>query len=154
VRRRLHAAIVRPSEKVLYTGHCSSIYRKLYNFIWYYLCAIRDYTQGLQIIQGRYCLLPSAFRWLLLASSSCVVMTKLPSLPFHRSASKLFWFWSSCNTWLHANNKWLDVFLRTFERWRPPTVAPHSISLSLCSKLRLRNEQRPYAEGPKTPSLH
>jgi hypothetical protein len=41
------------------------------------------------------------------------------------------------------------MFLRTFGRRRPPTVAPHIISLFPCNKLRLRNEQRPYAEGPK-----
>jgi hypothetical protein len=41
------------------------------------------------------------------------------------------------------------MFLRTFERRRPPTVAPRSISLFLDDKLRLRNERRPFAEGPK-----
>jgi hypothetical protein len=41
------------------------------------------------------------------------------------------------------------MFWRTFERRRPPTVAPRSISLFLCNELRLQNEWRPYAEGPK-----
>jgi hypothetical protein len=41
------------------------------------------------------------------------------------------------------------VFLRTFGRGRPPTVAPRSISLFLCNKLRLQYERRPLAEGPK-----
>jgi hypothetical protein len=48
-------------------------------------------------------------------------MTKLPSLSFLHSTSKLFWFRSSCNSWQHADNKWLAVFLRTFRRRRPPT---------------------------------
>jgi hypothetical protein len=41
------------------------------------------------------------------------------------------------------------MFLKTFRRQRHPTVAPHSISLFLCNKLRLRNERRPLAKGPK-----
>jgi hypothetical protein len=41
------------------------------------------------------------------------------------------------------------VFLRTFERGKPPTVAHRSISLFLCNEFRLRNERRPLAEGPK-----
>jgi hypothetical protein len=52
--------------------------------------------------------------------------------------------------------QWFIVFLRTFERWMPPIVAPRSISSFLCNELRLRNERRPYAEGPKKhlPSLN
>jgi hypothetical protein len=42
-----------------------------------------------------------------------------------------------------------SVFLRTFGRRRPPTVAPRIISLFICNKLRLRNERRPFAKGPK-----
>jgi hypothetical protein len=41
------------------------------------------------------------------------------------------------------------MFLRTFGRRRPPTVAPRSIDLFLCNKFRLRRERRPLAEGPK-----
>jgi hypothetical protein len=41
------------------------------------------------------------------------------------------------------------VFLRTFGRGRPPTVAPRSISLFLCNKFKLRKEQGPLVEGPK-----
>jgi hypothetical protein len=41
------------------------------------------------------------------------------------------------------------MFLRTFGRGRPPTVAPRSINLFLCNKFRLRYERRPLAEGPK-----
>jgi hypothetical protein len=54
-------------------------------------------------------------------SFSRVIMTKLPSVPFLHSASKLFWFRSSYNSWQHADNKWLAMFLRTFRRRRPPT---------------------------------
>jgi hypothetical protein len=53
----------------------------------------------------------------------------------------------------YAKNKWLIMFLRTFERRWPPTVAPCSINLFPCNKFRLRRERRPLAEGPKTPSL-
>jgi hypothetical protein len=53
------------------------------------------------------------------------------------------------NSLYHAENKWLIKFLRTFERGRPPTVAPRSINLFLCNKFRLQREQRPLAEGPK-----
>ena len=49
----------------------------------------------------------------------------------------------------YAKNKWLIMFLRTFGRRRPPTVAPHSVSLFLCNKFRLRRERRPLTEGPK-----
>jgi hypothetical protein len=41
---------------------------------------------------------------------------------------------------------------RVFEHLRKrkaPTVVPRSISLFLCNKFKLRNEQRPLAEGPK-----
>jgi hypothetical protein len=41
---------------------------------------------------------------------------------------------------------------RAFEdlgRGRTPTVAPHSISLFLCNKFRLRYERRPLTEGSK-----
>jgi hypothetical protein len=54
-----------------------------------------------------------------------------------------------CNNSYHAENKWLVMFFRTFERGRPPTVAPHSINLFLCNKFRLRPERRHLAEGPK-----
>ena len=123
MKRRLHATIVRPFQMVTYARHCSSIYRESYNFVWYYIYAIKDYTQSLQISQGQHCLLPSATS---ITPSPCVIfscfMTKLPSLPFHYSTSKLFWFRSSCNTWQYADNKWLTVFLRTFRRRRPPTL--------------------------------
>jgi hypothetical protein len=49
----------------------------------------------------------------------------------------------------YAKNKWLIMFLRTFRRRRPPTVAPRSINLFLCNKFRLRRERRPLVEGPK-----
>jgi hypothetical protein len=58
-------------------------------------------------------------------------------------------WWSSYNNQHYARNKWLVVFLRTFVRGRPPTVAPRSISLFLCNKFRLRHERKPLAEGPK-----
>jgi hypothetical protein len=41
------------------------------------------------------------------------------------------------------------MFLRTFGRGKPPTVAPRSINLFLCNKFRLRRERRPLAKGPK-----
>jgi hypothetical protein len=41
------------------------------------------------------------------------------------------------------------MFLRTFGRGRPPTVAPHNINLFLCNKFRLRRERRPLTEGSK-----
>jgi hypothetical protein len=55
----------------------------------------------------------------------------------------------------YAENKWLIMFLRTFGRRRPLTVAHHSIDLSLCNKFRLRRERKPLAEGQKNtfPSL-
>jgi hypothetical protein len=56
---------------------------------------------------------------------------------------------SPCNNPYHAKNKWLVMFLRTFGRGRPPTVAPRSINLFICNKFRLRCEQRPLAEGSK-----
>jgi hypothetical protein len=49
----------------------------------------------------------------------------------------------------YAKNKWLIMFLRTFRRRRPPTVAPRSINLFLYNKFRLRRERRPLAERPK-----
>jgi hypothetical protein len=55
----------------------------------------------------------------------------------------------SCNNQHYARNKWLVVFLRTFGRGRPRTVAPRSISLFPRNKFRLRYEWRPLAEGPK-----
>jgi hypothetical protein len=39
--------------------------------------------------------------------------------------------------------------LRTFKIRRPPIVAPRSVSSFPCNELRLQNERRPYAEGPK-----
>jgi hypothetical protein len=54
-----------------------------------------------------------------------------------------------CNNSYYAGNIWLVMFLRTFGRGRPPTVAPRGINLFLCNKFRLRREQRPLAEGPK-----
>jgi hypothetical protein len=41
------------------------------------------------------------------------------------------------------------MFLRTFGRGRLLIVAPRSISLFLCTKIRLRHERRSFAEGPK-----
>jgi hypothetical protein len=41
------------------------------------------------------------------------------------------------------------MFLRTFRRRRPSTVAPRSINLFLRNKFKLRREWRPLAEGPK-----
>jgi hypothetical protein len=41
------------------------------------------------------------------------------------------------------------MFLRTFGRARPPTIATRSIDLFLCNKFRLRRERRPLAKGPK-----
>jgi hypothetical protein len=55
---------------------------------------------------------------------------------------------ASCNS-LCYTEKHISHVLRTFERGRPPTVAPRSINLFLCNKFRLRREQRPLAEGPK-----
>jgi hypothetical protein len=49
----------------------------------------------------------------------------------------------------YAGNKWLIMFLRAFERRRPPIVAPRSIDLFLCNNFRLLRERRPLAEGPK-----
>jgi hypothetical protein len=61
----------------------------------------------------------------------------------------------SCNNQYYAKSKWLVLFLRTFGRGRPLTIAPRSINLFLCNKFRLRYERRPLAEGPKNtfPSL-
>jgi hypothetical protein len=53
------------------------------------------------------------------------------------------------NNAYHAENIWLVMFLRTFGRRRPPTVAPRSINLFHCNKFKLRRERRPLAEGPK-----
>jgi hypothetical protein len=104
-----------PPKKVLYAGHCSSIYRESYNFVRNYIHALKNYTHDLQIIQGQHCILPSTFR-----------MTPSPSIIFfccydeatfialHCSASKLFWCQSSCNIRQYADNKWLDVSSRTF----------------------------------------
>jgi hypothetical protein len=49
----------------------------------------------------------------------------------------------------YTESKWLIMFLRTFGRGRPPTVAPRSINLFLCNKFRLWHERRPLVEGPK-----
>jgi hypothetical protein len=49
----------------------------------------------------------------------------------------------------YTESKWLIMFLRTFGRGRPLTVAPRSINLFLSNKFRLRHERRPLAEGPK-----
>jgi hypothetical protein len=54
-----------------------------------------------------------------------------------------------CNNQYYARSKWLVMFLRTFRRGRPPTVAPCSINLFICNEFRLRYERRPLAEGPK-----
>jgi hypothetical protein len=61
---------------------------------------------------------------------ACILKTKFPVITY-------------------AKNKWLIMFLRTFGRRRPPTVAPRSIDLFLCNKFRLRRKRRPLAEGPK-----
>jgi hypothetical protein len=58
-----------------------------------------------------------------------------------------------CNNLYHAENIWLLMFLRTFGRGRPPTVATRSINLFLCNKFKLRRERSPLAEAPTTPSL-
>jgi hypothetical protein len=55
---------------------------------------------------------------LLLVLPSCFIVTKFASSYFPRSVPKLIW---------------LAVFLRTFGRRNPPTVAPHNISLFLCN---------------------
>jgi hypothetical protein len=39
-------------QKVLYVGHCSSIYSESYNFVQNYTYALRNYTQDLQMVQG------------------------------------------------------------------------------------------------------
>jgi hypothetical protein len=54
-----------------------------------------------------------------------------------------------CNNLYHAENIWLRMFLRTFGRGKPPTVAPLNINLFICNKLKLQHERRPLAEGPK-----
>jgi hypothetical protein len=36
-----------------------------------------------------------------------------------------------CNNLYHVENKWLIMFLRTFGRVTPPTVAPHGINFFL-----------------------
>jgi hypothetical protein len=61
---------------------------------------------------------------------ACILKTKLPVMAY-------------------AENKWLIMFLRTFGRRRPPTVAPRSINLFYPNKFRLRCERRPLAEGTK-----
>jgi hypothetical protein len=45
--------------------------------------------------------------------------------------------------------QWLISVFRTFDGRRPPTVIPRSNSLFLRNDLRLRNERRHSAEGPK-----
>jgi hypothetical protein len=62
---------------------------------------------------------------------------------------------ASCNSLCYTKNLWLVTFFRTFGKGRLPTVAPRSINLFLCNKVRLRRERRPLAEGPKNtfPSL-
>jgi hypothetical protein len=122
VKRRLHTAIVRPSKKVLYTGHCSSIYRESYSFVRYYIYALRDYTQGLQIAQGRHYILPSAFR---MTPSACIIFlccydeatfVTLPS--FYTEGGMIL---NPAMLDKYVDNQWLTVFLRTFARRRPPT---------------------------------
>jgi hypothetical protein len=54
-----------------------------------------------------------------------------------------------CKNPYHAENIWLVMILRTFERGRPPTIAPCSVNLFLCIKFKLRRERRPLAEGSK-----
>jgi hypothetical protein len=44
----------------------------------------------------------------------CILKTKLPVIAY-------------------AKNKWLIMFLRTFGRERPPTIAPRNINLFLCN---------------------
>jgi hypothetical protein len=61
---------------------------------------------------------------------ACIPKTKLPVIAY-------------------AESKWLNTFLRIFGRRRPPIVAPRSINLFYCNKFRLRQEQRPLAEGLK-----
>jgi hypothetical protein len=41
------------------------------------------------------------------------------------------------------------MFLRTFGRGRPATVAPRNVNLFPCNQIRLRRQRRPLAEGPK-----
>lgn len=48
-------------QNVFYAGHCSSIYRKSYNFIQSYTYALKNYTQDLQMVRGSHCLMPSVF---------------------------------------------------------------------------------------------
>jgi hypothetical protein len=56
---------------------------------------------------------------------------------------------TSCNNPRHTEDIWPVMFLRTFGRERPLTVAPCSIDLFLCNKFRLQRERRHLAEGPK-----
>jgi hypothetical protein len=57
-------------QKVLYAGHYSSIYRELYNFVRYYIYALRHYIQSLQISQGQHSLFPSTTR---ITPSPCII---------------------------------------------------------------------------------
>jgi hypothetical protein len=47
--RENYRVIAPSTKKVLYVGHCSSIYRESYSFVRHYIHALIDYTQSLQI---------------------------------------------------------------------------------------------------------
>jgi hypothetical protein len=52
-----YTTITSSVKKVLYEGHCSSTYSESYSFVRYYIHALIDYTQSLQISQEQHCLL-------------------------------------------------------------------------------------------------
>jgi hypothetical protein len=88
-------------QKVLYAGHCSSIYKESYNFIRNYTYALKNYIQDLQMVQGKHCLLASIF---VITPSSCTTFPLLLWRIYLRYSSivlllKVVWFRSSCNAW-------------------------------------------------------
>jgi hypothetical protein len=84
-------------------GHCSSIYRQSYSFVWYYIHTLKDYIQGLQMSQGQYCHLhliawatPSPYvAFLLRRDEACFV---LPPLLYVEAflVMKLLWYLIIC----------------------------------------------------------
>jgi hypothetical protein len=146
--------------KVLYVGHCSSIYSAEAQLrMKLHVCPQNMYmwfTNDARLV------LSSVFT--VLATESCehlllaLVHFCLRPVYSYDEASIFIFFLGLFQRYLAPKHlqhlgmyckTMVNYFLRSFERRRTPTVAPHSISSFPCNKLILRNERRPYAEGPK-----
>jgi hypothetical protein len=90
-----------------------------------------------------------AFRLVIASAFTLILFGSCPHLMYLRHKEKTRIPKTKLPVIAYAENKWLIMFLRTFGRRRPPTVAPRSIDLFLYNKYRLRCERRPLAEGPK-----